>query len=380
MGFDIFTVVLAPQKPVYFTGQVVQGYVRIATQSPVSCRGIAVRVKGTGSVSWSENNGDSSETYSSSEEYFRRTLIVWSGADMDNVFRAGNHRLPFAFKIPRDVPSSFATTTGNVSYQVKAVADKPWQRDESTKTFFSVKCPYDLNRDPMARSPILREHDKYVVCLCAVWGPISLTVTAERKGYVAGENMVINAEIVNNSGSKIKYTEAKIVQKISYITSSKITMDTHTVQRVYRPQIESGSSDHWEDVPLPVPAVTASHFRHCSIIDVEYYLVFEAKLGMCRIAKIEEGIIIGSIPLRDTIVAPERPLQVAGTVLASSVIQENNPRLGQPRQLPRRGHEEQRGDNPPPYHRIIMPEQYANVPPPSYESCIFNSRNRKYFK
>ncbi|XP_042871648.1 arrestin domain-containing protein 3-like [Penaeus japonicus] len=374
MGFETFTVVLEPEQPVYFSGQVVQGYVRIANQSSVTCTKITVTAKGIAKVSWTEKRGKTSHSYCSSEEYFRETLTVWS--EMDETFPAGDHRFPFAFEIPQDVPSSFESYIGKVRYQVKAVADKPWQLDESTKTLFSVNHLYDLNTDTMARSPILREREKSIRCCCAVWGPINLTVTAERKGYVAGENMVINGEIVNNSGSRIKYTEAKIVQKISYITSSKTKETCHTVQRVYRPQIESGSSDRWEDVPLPVPAVTTSHLMHCNIIDVEYYLVFEAKLGTCRTAKIEEDIIIGSIPLRGTIVAPERPLEVGGTVLASSVSQENSPMLGQPRQLPQRGHEEQGGDNPPPYHRIIMPEQYADIPPPSYESCMFNSGNQ----
>lgn len=373
MGFDVFTVVIEPLQPVYFSEQIVEGYVKIHTVDPVSCRGITVTAKGVAKVSWTEKHGKTSHTYSASEEYFRQTLTIWSGADMDETFPAGEYRFPFAFQIPKDIPSSFESITGKVRYQVKAVADRPWHMDNSSTAVFSVNHLYDLSSDSNARLAIAQEREKSITCCSTRWGPISLTLAVERRGYVGGENMIINGEIVNNSGSTIKYTEAKIVQNISYITSSKTKTGSRTVQRVYRPQIQTGSTDEWLGVPLPVPAVTASHLMHCNIIDVEYYLIFQAKLGTFRTAKIQESIIIGSVPLPGTIVAPDTSIEEGGTVLASAISHENSPSFVQSRR-PGRG-----GDNPPPYNRIIMPDQYANVPPPSYESCIFSDGQQSAF-
>ncbi|XP_037804069.1 arrestin domain-containing protein 17-like [Penaeus monodon] len=366
MGFDEFTVVIEPHQPVYFSEQVVQGYVKITAEEPVSCRAIYLTAKGTGKVSWSEKRGKSRVTYSAYEEYFRESHTIWSGADMDEEFPVGEHKFPFAFQIPKDIPSSFETYIGRVRYQVKAVADRPWHFDDSSKAIFSVNHLLDLSSDSIARLPINSEREKSIRCCCCWWGPISLTLGVERRGYVAGENILINGEIVNNSGSTIKYTEAKIVQNIRYITSSKTKTTSLTVQRVYRPQIETGSTDEWSGVSLPVPAVTASHLMHCNIIEVDYDLIFEAKLGTCRTAKIAENIIIGSVPLPGTIVAPDTSVESGGTVLASTMSQENSPRFVRSRQ-PAQG---EHGDNPPSYSRIVMPEQYANIPPPSYESCV----------
>ncbi|XP_063611180.1 uncharacterized protein LOC134784918 [Penaeus indicus] len=114
---------------------------------------------------------------------------------------------------------------------------------------------------------------------------------------------------------------------------------------------------------------------HCNIIDVNYFLIFEAKLGTCRTAKIAEDIIIGSVPLPGTIVAPVTSVEAGGTVLASTISNENSPSFVRSRQPGQRGY----GDNPPSYNRIVMPEQYANIPPPSYESCIFGGGQQSTF-
>ncbi|XP_047481729.1 arrestin domain-containing protein 17-like [Penaeus chinensis] len=375
MGFGDFTVVIEPHQPVYFSEQVVQGYVKVVLEEPVPCRGIKVTCKGVGKVSWSEKRGKTRVTYSASEEYFRETLDIWSGDDTDETFPAGEHTFPFAFQIPKDIPSSFESEIGKVRYQVKAVADRPWQIDDSSKAVFSVNHLYDLSSDSSALLPINNEREKSIRCCCVRWGPISLTLGVERRGYVGGENLVINGEIVNNSGSTIKYTEAKIVQNISYITNSKIKTVCHTVQRVYRPQIQNGGTDEWSGVALPVPAVTASHLMHCNIIDVKYLLIFEAKLGTCRTAKITENIIIGSIPLPGTIVASDTSVEAGGTVLASTISDGNSPSFVQSSHPGQGRH----GDNPPSYNRIVMPEEYANIPPPSYESCIFGGGQQSMF-
>lgn len=70
---------------------------------------------------------------------------------MDEEFPVGEHKFPFAFQIPKDIPSSFETHIGRVRYQVKAVADRPWHFDDSSKAIFSVNHLLDLSSDSIAR-------------------------------------------------------------------------------------------------------------------------------------------------------------------------------------------------------------------------------------
>lgn len=82
-----------------------------------------------------------------------------SATDQREKFPAGEHRLPFAFQIPKDTPSSFQTAAGKVRYQVKAVADRPWHMDNSSTAVFSVNHLYDLSSDSNARVI-------FFVCVC----------------------------------------------------------------------------------------------------------------------------------------------------------------------------------------------------------------------
>ena len=66
---------------------------------------------------------------------------------------------PFNFVLPPDLPSSYEGGTGYVRYHVKAVIDKPWKFDHTTKQAFTVISILDLNTDPNAQVCCLKNCD-----------------------------------------------------------------------------------------------------------------------------------------------------------------------------------------------------------------------------
>ncbi|KAK4323828.1 hypothetical protein Pmani_005468 [Petrolisthes manimaculis] len=379
MGFDSFQLVLDPHQPVYFSGQVLKGYVLCSASEPLSCKKITVKVKGKAKVQWTESHGKNSSTYSAKEKYLEVRHQVWCGSENDNKLPVGEHRLPFSVVLPLGLPSSFESTAGRVRYSLKAEADQPWSLDVLDKKYFSVNCIYDLNINPLSRRQIYGEKNKTLCCLCCVQGPIHLMMRADRTGYVPGESIVLSGEVVNNSRSTIKYSEVKIMQQIKYITPNKSKSEIRTVQRVYRPQIQAGERDEWAAILVPIPAVPSSFLQHCNIIEIHYCVRLMAKLGMCKVAKLDLPIIIGSIPLRN---APSTQLPegeravMGGTILTTSLSQthqfnSNPPNLNLP--VPRHPSAPPTYDSaPPPYSDTFLPDDYKNVSPPSYASCVFS--------
>ena len=73
-----------------------------------------------------------------------------SATGSGNSMSPGDRKFQFSFILPADIPSSFTSQFGNVMYQVKAEADRPWALDQAHKVFFSVNFMYDLNRDPLS--------------------------------------------------------------------------------------------------------------------------------------------------------------------------------------------------------------------------------------
>ena len=60
--------------------------------------------------------------------------------------------------------------------------------------------------------PLRLQKQKTVCCCGFAQGPIELDMTAQRSGYVPGESIIVDGEVINNSSSIIKYTEIKLVQ------------------------------------------------------------------------------------------------------------------------------------------------------------------------
>lgn len=118
---------------------------------------------GEAEVHWEEQNqvtrgsGENREThtetvhYRNSEHYFKHCVALYhNGMGSDTHLMAGEHAFPFNFMLPISVPSSFEGAHGNVRYYAKANIDRPWRFDHTTKAFFSVNSPRDLNVDPAA--------------------------------------------------------------------------------------------------------------------------------------------------------------------------------------------------------------------------------------
>ena len=65
--------------------------------------------------------------------------------------KVGNHEFPFSFTLPKDIPSTFEGSHGNVRYYAEAVIDLEWRFDHNVMCPFTVVAQVDLNLDPEAK-------------------------------------------------------------------------------------------------------------------------------------------------------------------------------------------------------------------------------------
>ena len=61
--------------------------------------------------------------------------------------KVGNHEFPFSFTLPKDIPSTFEGSYGNVTYYAQAGSDL----DKIFKRPFTVVALVDLNLNPEAK-------------------------------------------------------------------------------------------------------------------------------------------------------------------------------------------------------------------------------------
>lgn len=377
MRFSTFRVVLDPEQPVYIPGQTVQGYVKVDSPKNVTCKRITVTFKGGATVKWKGTERGKEEQYTAQQLFFHHEAIVWSGKGSGNTVKSGEKTFPFFTTLPHDIPDSFASKYGKVIYQVMAEAELPWTINQKRVTFFSVNFMYDLNLDPLATQKLSLNETKKVG-----FGSISLSMSAERSGYVSGESIVVNGEVVNHSKFTIQYTEIKLLQMVKYSLFNNVKSKevVRTVQRVYHPELKSGRRDVWSEEPLQVPPVPSSHLKHCELITIDYIFVLKAKVGPGWYVETRAPVIIGSLPLRTTYSTflPHRNPALSGGATATTTTTSPWPAAANPHSSsfpPPSSAAAQDQDpdssDPPPYSPSFLPDEYRDVPPPSYACCVF---------
>ncbi|GMT04504.1 hypothetical protein PENTCL1PPCAC_26678 [Pristionchus entomophagus] len=344
---------------VFVPGYEVTGTVVMAVREPVKANSVLISVHGEAHTHWTIQEARTrmvtrtnaqghhhtvSETYyvsvpySGCTPYVDGSAIVWtppSGLSTDHI-PAGNYRFPFRFLLPVNCPVSFEGGYGYIRYYCKARIDRPWYKfDKTTKRVFTVIPPSDLNYIPNANSPLQISQTKETGVLFFKNGKINVTVKLPKGGFVPGEAIALEADIVNYSSQKIKNIRVKIVQCSHYIAyrgSEVVQPGTIPVgglmrsparredhREVFRSEekveILKGATEKWTRM-VPIPPTVAS-FNNCPIITVEYFLKMKVTTSgaVSTTISAQLPIIIGTIPIRQISVPPPPPPQPGGAPL-----------------------------------------------------------------
>ncbi|GMR32188.1 hypothetical protein PMAYCL1PPCAC_02383 [Pristionchus mayeri] len=335
---------------VFIPGHEVTGSVILAVREPVKANAVLISVHGEAHTHWTVSEPRTryvtrvdaqghhhsvAETYhesipySASTPYVSGSAIVWtppSGLSTDHIPQ-GNHRFPFKFLLPPNCPSSFEGANGYIRYYCKARIDRPWYKfDKTTQRVFTVNPSSDLNLIPTASSPLQMSQSKETGVLFFKSGRISMTVRLHKGGFVPGEAIALEADIVNASSQKIKNIRVKIVQCSHYIAyrgSGMVQVGTLPSGLVGAPsrrehhrevfrseekvEIVKGATDKFTRL-VPIPPVVAT-FNNCPIITVEYFLKIKMTTSgaVSTTVSAQLPLIIGTIPLRQVSIPSTAP-------------------------------------------------------------------------
>jgi len=287
---------------VFFSGSTLTGVVHISVEGesqPV--KGVRVECVGKAKVLWTEPQHKQTVVYRNKEQYLDYSNILLA-TDTATELSVGNHEFPFSVPLEANIPSSFEGKHGHVRYKVTASIDDPQKK---TEHFFTVLTPYDLNKDQDAQLPINEKKDKTPTTLFGKSDPISATITIPRTGFVPGERIPVDAEILNQSSTKIKNTTLRIIQKVTFHAKSlfnKTRTRTSKIAEIKRDEeIEEGGRLEWKNYTIEIPPMPTSPLEHCSIISIRTLVELEVNpSGLHRDLVVHAPIIVGSVPLCST--------------------------------------------------------------------------------
>ncbi|XP_076472508.1 arrestin domain-containing protein 3-like [Babylonia areolata] len=385
---NIFEITLDNSQGVYYAGQNVQGHCTIELTEEMSMRGVRLRFEGKAYVHWTEQHSTGSgkdrrtETrhYSASEAYFNQDVLlygIWQnqGSNTTKLPR-GRHTFPFCFILPPNLPSSFEGAHGYVRYSVKGIIDKPWKFDHTCKRAFTVISILDLNADQNAQMPVEGHNQKMICCLCCASGPIVATFRLERRGYVPGEAIALFADIENNSNRQMDRSYVELSMITTFHATSKSRSSSKDVGKVTQGVINEGQSFSWEGQQFVLPPLPPSYLVGCSIIDIRYILQLNVDpSGPALDLEVPLEIIIGTIPLRQ--VVEMYPPRAPGPLPAPPQAGYGPP--------PGIMYPPPEGAGAMPYPPpameptapVMPPGSVPDMPPPSYNECVFGKVNIK---
>lgn len=125
-------------------------------------------------------------------------------------------------------------------------------------------------------------------------GSVQVLLTLDRSGYVPGECIDVNAEIVNNSKKKLKSSMVQLRQGVLYKTSGGRTKETfQIIADLHHGAVQPSSIDQWEREPLTIPPVPPSFLRGSENISLKYELIFTVPDAQITLVV---PIIIGTLP------------------------------------------------------------------------------------
>ena len=301
---QVFVIEVQVGNREFFPGQTINRRVILHSREQKKLRGIYLTLVGRAYVHWTEQKGSGKHSrtvhYRAEEPYFNRRVNLWGGDGGSQQLPPGNYEWPFSFQLPSTLPTSYEGDYGNIRYWLEARMDRPWKFDHVTKCAFTVLERVDLNLSQEdLNAPRRGEAQKTLCCLWCKSGPLTLAVSTDQGAYCAGEKILLNAQLENNTNKEMRMLKAKLRRTVALYARGKSRHHQDVVAEMKTTGgIPAGQIFEWNQEPLPIPACPPS--SHTSrIIHTDYSLDVEVVVPTFSFnLHVILPIVIGTEPLR----------------------------------------------------------------------------------
>ncbi|KAL4227998.1 hypothetical protein ACF0H5_013436 [Mactra antiquata] len=298
--------------PVYMSRDVISGHIRLELLQHLSLTSITITIKGRGYVHWTDQKlrgaGEprfkDTHHHSAYEDYFEHSLLLYGQGSKEKPDKlylpAGKYTYPFQCQLPTPFPCSFEGEHGYVRYWVRATIDKGREIIHKTKLLFTVINPLDLTHVPDSNVPVQETEEKSLCCFCCLSGPITASLSVQKRGYVPGEPIRFAVEISNLSRRQMGCCSVELKMSTLFKTPTSCRNTTQQVCKVKRDRkIGRGECISWFSDQLTIPPLPPSCLIGCSLISIKYTLELRVDpVGPAFDLTLPLEIIVGTHPHR----------------------------------------------------------------------------------
>ncbi|XP_068995195.1 arrestin domain-containing protein 3-like isoform X1 [Embiotoca jacksoni] len=262
----------------FSSGDIITGHISFDLTKETKITSISMALTGKANIHWSQGGGGKRRRkhYSAKLDFFdlKAAIVQENGAVGKAIkLQPGTHLYPFTCQIPQgDFPSSFKGIHGQIVYSLTVSINRPWHMSKNFETELNFVNHIDVNQ-PELRAPLSGSNSMTLCCLWCSSGPITMTVSVEKKAFLPGEMAKVICEF-SNASSKTATPKVKLQQKQIYYTHNKVHQRIgyrHLASTTGEP-VRAHTSDVHSEIRLTIPAASALTISNCSILVNEYMI------------------------------------------------------------------------------------------------------------
>ncbi|KAK6177173.1 hypothetical protein SNE40_015329 [Patella caerulea] len=283
------------ERQFYMPGDLMRGVITVYLRGPITVRTIELFVSGIGAVSW-EIPGKK-KLYSSKETYLeggKKVVEEHNGRALS--LGRGAHEYPFQYQLPTDIPSSFNGVYGNITYLTKVSLECEDERHNLivSEPFLFLRRPY-LPAESSSDKDMSTSRSYFGFCTS---GKVKVQCSLTRTGGVPGEDISINADVMNWSPREILVIQASIIlDSVYYARGKKIAFRQIINKREDPYDFDNRKGRRWRNVLMAMPPYIAeTNLKFCNIMDVSYTFQFRVAVSGTEDIQLECPIFVGGHP------------------------------------------------------------------------------------
>jgi len=297
MGFQELDIVLNNPSGIYSAGQSLAGTVHISNNKAQKISGIQLNVKGQAKVLFTDCSFWEETTYRASETYLQvHTPLLSNDGEQSFTLAPGRYQLNFSLELPVAIAPSFEGKYGSTRYKIQVKITRSWKITRKFTRPFHVLPVSNFNPTAIDTTPvesILTKEPRYLPIDC---GAISARLHISGARYLPGEDIIVNADIVNNTGNSVKSSKLVLVQHMTFRAEDKVKEINLILYKKKRGRFRK--AELWDQVAIPIPSsIEPSHLPFCTIMDVSYSIQLIVNPGrFYKKLKLRSNVLIEKPP------------------------------------------------------------------------------------
>ncbi|CAJ1068485.1 arrestin domain-containing protein 3-like [Xyrichtys novacula] len=260
-------------------GDLVTGHISFELTKQTKITSITMAMKGKANVHWTRGGGGKNKSrrhYSARLDFFNLKSAILQENSISGEgtkLEPGTHMYPFSCQLPHgDFPPSFKGPCGQITYALTVGINRPWHMSKDFIAELNFVNRIDTSQ-PELWAPLSGSNSKTICCLCCASGPITMTVSTERKAFIPGEVVKVIGDF-SNASSRTVTPKVKLLQKQAYYTHNRVSSmvaDKWLVHITGHP-INAFTSDVHNEIMLTIPPFASPSILNCSILEVQYFI------------------------------------------------------------------------------------------------------------